>query len=90
MDTQKHPIDDLFREALKDLREEPSAAGREASLKEAERELRRSDQKKWWLIIPLLFLILAGIGTGTWVILSSPGSENIATVTTAPPTATFT
>jgi len=90
MDKQKHPIDDLFREALKDLREEPSAAGREASLNEAERELRRSGQRKWWLIIPLLFLILAGITTGTWVILSSPGSENIATVAPAPPTTTVT
>jgi hypothetical protein len=88
MDTQKHPIDDLFREALKDLREEPSASGREAFLKEAEQEFRKGNSRRWWLIIPLLLLILASIGTGTWFIVSSSDSEPDATVIPAPPAAT--
>ena len=85
MDKPKHPIDDLFREALKDLREEPSAAGREAFLKEAERELRKGATRRWWLIIPLLLFILAGTGTGTWLFLSSADPDQPVTAIVAPP-----
>jgi hypothetical protein len=88
MDKPKHPIDDLFREALKDLREEPSAAGREAFLKEAEQALRKRETRKWWLIIPLLFLILAGTGTAMYLLFPSSDTEQSATVTGPPPSAT--
>jgi hypothetical protein len=88
MEKHKHPLDDFFREELKEFRTEPSATGREAFLKEADNQLRKGGARKRWFILPILLVLVAGIATGIYY-LGAPETPGTGTVSkTAPENAT--
>jgi hypothetical protein len=83
MEKHKHPLDDFFREELKDFRAEPSATGREAFLKEADSLLRKGGARKRWFILPILLVLVAGIATGIY--FGSPETPGTDTVSKTEP-----
>ena len=66
MEKDKHPLDEFFREELKDYQPEPSPAGKEAFLRSADRMLRKEGNRRRWIYLPIAILFLAGAGAGIW------------------------
>lgn len=85
MDNYKHPIDEYFREALKDYEPVPSDRSRDAFLESAGRSIKRSRirRNRWFLAA---FLLLAGAGSlSTWLMFNENHDAPRVTVSTLTP-----
>jgi hypothetical protein len=69
MNTEKHPLDDLFRQGLADLEIPPSPAGRSAFLEQAGKELKGRRGRSAWLLWTVSAVFLLAVTAGILVFL---------------------